>query len=452
MRKSRPHLSTLSPRSLALTDLVYCSFDELNLDSSLIPPQSSLSAQSTPFQPSQISLSPVGSLNPLPSLALPDESDSQYYSAETARNQELNNVDYDALEQEKRQKLLARKAALKARNQRQAQSLESELESLFASAPPSGPVSADEGEEGNDIDELPPFDSEPSAKRPRHSYVPQNTSPDYVHALRDSIDHTEEIVEQPPSGPFAYNPSFSYPPHNSISNNNNNTSTSFRRPVATDLEHLPSHRLSQTALSRQRIVGGFAGSLFNGGLASSESMVIDISDDEEEDGAVVVTENGEDVDMKSFDKNESNNSRMPSPDNTRFSIPPIPPNHSKGTSSTAAQVGEILRKRQLEEKELEIQKIMDRIKDMEERKKRGVSAQTEEVAPTRDNAAIEGTLVDIAAISTSIGNSDLGEPRVIFSASILPPLISPDRRARSACNWEESSLLSSLVCKRVLIC
>jgi len=392
------------------------SFSELHLDSSLIPPQLSLSARSTPFQPSQTSLSPSESLNPLPHLAPSFGRESQYYPPETDLNQELN-VDYDALEQEKRQKLLARKAALKARNQRQAQSLESELESLFASAPPSVPDSVDEGGERDDLarddgEGIAPLDLEPSAKRPRHSYAPHHTSPDYVHSLRDSIDHTEEIVEQPISGPFAYNPSFAYPSHNG---NNSNNPTSSRRPVATDLEHLPSQRLSQTALSRQRIVGGFAGSLFNGGLASSESMVIDISDDEEDDGVVATTESAADVDMNSANNDESRSSRLPSPDNARLTIPSIPPNNSKGASSTAAQVGEILRKRQLEEKELEIQKIMDRIKDMEERKKRGVSAQTEDGAASGGSAAIEGS-----SISASIENSELGESRIFRSASIYP--------------------------------
>ncbi|GAA5912956.1 uncharacterized protein JCM6883_006269 [Sporobolomyces salmoneus] len=345
-------------------EILKVAFQELHLDSSLIPPSPNLSAQSLPFQPSQAS--PFDGKEP-----------SQADSAEMM-------IDYDALEQEKRKKLLARKAALKARNQRQAQNLESELESLFASTPAPTELQPTAGEEA-DIDDPPPL-----AKRPRHSEFPgdDHSPAQQLHALREAIDHTEETAQIPSQGPFAYNPSFSRP---------STSQSSQRRPVATDLEHLPSHRLSENALSRQRVVGGFGGNHLNGGpgMEDMQSLVIEISDDEEEEegnneeGAEINEDGDGDARMK-----EDPTQRDLSPnDRSRTPLPSLPILSTTSSQSKAAQVAEILRQRQLEEKELEIKRIMDRIKDMEARKSRAASTMSED-APVAAQKELEVGEID----------------------------------------------------------
>jgi len=329
-------------------------------------------------------------------------------------------VDYEALEQEKRKKLFAKKAALKARNQRQAQNLESELESLFASSGP--PLESTEALEDEVENAIVASESEPLAKRPRHSLAnPEPTSSsqaEHLHSLRESIDHTEETAQPPPAGPFAYNPSFARANH---SHQPPSSSTTNRRPVATDLEHLPSHRLSENALSRQRVIGGFGGSLFNGGFDAGESLIIEISDDEDDeridmkDGeGDVRMSNGENQPRK--EDSTSTPQRVPSPSDSRSIWPSIPANAS--SSSKAAQVGEILRQRQLEEKELEIKRIMDRIKDMESRKKRATSAVSEDVSVTSERV-VDGP----AASKQSTANG----ARQVDSRSFPPSLSSSER-------------------------
>ncbi|GAA5963159.1 hypothetical protein JCM3765_003629 [Sporobolomyces pararoseus] len=348
-------------------EILKLAFFELHLDLNLIPPSPNLSAQSTPFEPS----SNLSALD---------------------NHQEAEVISLEALEQEKRKKLFAKKAALKLRNQRQAQNLESELETLFSSFPPQDvtmniqPVEEEEEEDGDtgtlDSRKQSPLEEggveEPLAKRPRHSLLPppphststSSSDAEHLHSLRESIDHTEETVEIPPTGPFAYNPSFAHhsqlppPPPSSSSTSRNG------RPRATDLEHLPAQRLSENALSRQKIVGGFGGSLFNGNNGNNvgDSLIIEISDEEDE---------GEFEETATTTETEQVQSSIPSrthsPSNlVRIPSSIVPPNPS--ASSKAAQVGEILRQRQLLEKELEIKKIMEKIKDMESRKKRGGSS------------------------------------------------------------------------------
>ncbi|GAA5883407.1 hypothetical protein JCM16303_003780 [Sporobolomyces ruberrimus] len=318
------------------------SFHELKLDPTLIPPPSNLSARSNPFQPSDLSLlgALVNDTSPFP-LPLDVPNDSGVSAAPT--------VDYAAVEQEKRKKLLAKKAALRARNQRQAQNLESELENLFASSlpdvvTPAVTTSRSAPSHG------------PAAKRSRHAHSPAEP----LLSLRGPLEHSDETTEQPTPGSFAYNPSFARTSH-----------ASHRRPVASDLEHLPSQRLSETALSRQRVVGGFGGFLNNGEPGMEETLVIDISDSEEESDVVRTVPAVAGL-PDNVGSQEDTSSTPPKAPSTQAAQGP--------SMTTGAQVGEVPRNRQLEEKELEIKRIMERIRDMEERKERALWAQAEEAA------------------------------------------------------------------------
>ncbi|GAA6013922.1 hypothetical protein JCM11491_000474 [Sporobolomyces phaffii] len=356
-------------------DVLRTTFHELHLDASLIPPTPNLSAQSSPFEPSH--LSTVSTPRPFPT--------DYNTSSKPYNTQEESNIDYEALEQEKRKKLFAKKAALKARNQRQAQSLESELESLFAVEQPPDAVKRTGGE---DLQPRPGSDSQlfdgPLAKRPRLSRIPQVHTAEEVHSLREAIDHVDETVQLPPAGPFAYNPSFARPTHSLQ-----------RRPVAADLDQLPSHPLSESALSRQRIIGGFGGALFAGRSSAEDTLVIEISDDENEE------DEGEDAEMANGDLGGAHDRPVegrqggsataehdgPSPGGSHGPVSSTLPVPINTADPKATQVAEILRQRQIEEKELQIKRIMERIKDMESRQKRASSALSEAEPTTTESPA-----------------------------------------------------------------
>ncbi|TNY21530.1 RNA binding protein [Rhodotorula diobovata] len=346
-------------------DILQTSFRELGLNLSLPPehdayspyppvPSISLSAHAHPFTPG-------GSASPAPT------------------------ADLAALEALKRQELLARKAALSARNALSAQSLESELEDLFSAsstAPSPAPASP------------PAKGSKKSRKRGAKkrkvsaagaatttTVAPQLTSPaQKVHDLRDAIDHTEEVVDVPPAGPFAA----AAPPAPSTSAGSTSTagsiaaasirslasfpgapaaapSSSRARPLATDFEAEPATRLPAPSLSGAR--GMYAGCAGTTGYLPSvatsgaeASMVIDLSDSDESDRE----------DAEGDEGGDANGDREDPGASARGSKAPSPSGAAGGAGVDAAEVE---RRKRLEEKEQEIQRMMARIAEMERKKK-----------------------------------------------------------------------------------
>ncbi|GAA5944817.1 uncharacterized protein JCM15063_001674 [Sporobolomyces koalae] len=230
------------------------------------------------------------------------------------------------------------------RNQRQAQNLESELESLFASTTPA--LEQPDPIDGSELAPAPDGETQPVAKRPRHAYVPRDAPP------------------------------VSRPSHQ-------------RRPVASDLEHLPAQRLSQSALARQRMIGGYAGSTFSSSLPISESLVIDLSDDEDDDNSMAAVE----IDVGG---GSTSTSSAESSEEIPKSIKP-----STTPDTYLPDSSEATRKRQLEAKENEIKRIMDRIRDMEDRKKRAAPAQSDTIAAATLFPANETTNASTQAIETA---------------------------------------------------
>ncbi|GAA6063619.1 hypothetical protein JCM10212_006442 [Sporobolomyces blumeae] len=450
-------------------DILEIAVAELHLDPSLLPPPrpAALSATSAPFRPAFVARSNSSAPAdercpsfPAPPPADPND-DTLPLATPIARDSETANktiaeahpslgpdpataeVDFAALEVEKRKKLLARKAALRARNQRKAQSLESELDSLFASAAANANASttsiAPNGREGTPAPEREPSSSNdssdddsviieepgpPAAKRPRHSSKdpPSIRSAADLAAARRSIDRTEETVDVPPSGPFASSNSTlsastsssapsTVPP--SLPSASTTTAPCLaptnaqRRPVATDLDSLPQQRLSDSALSRQRVVGNFGAGPSSGFIRHpstfDQSVVIEISDDEDEDDD---DDGDDDQEGDSRDRSNNGQGRAEGPSTTRrppasaagplaststststlrtpaSRVPSKSPTPVPSTSMTPATSSSrtggatdpstttTTGRSALEEKEREINRIMERIKAYEERQKR----------------------------------------------------------------------------------
>ncbi|BGP20476.1 hypothetical protein JCM10213v2_008637 [Rhodosporidiobolus nylandii] len=339
-------------------DILEISFHELNLDLTLPP--------AAPPAPSHLALPPVAggaasTFSPLvsPSLSASSLPSSAHPPAPAAADPSLK-----TLEALKRAELLARKAALSARNQQRAQSLESELENLFSAAsaspgPPPAPNPAPDVEL-------------PSKKRPKLRATTSSASAATVHSLRESLDETEELVSPlPEDGPFASSSSAS----TTAASVSQSSTRAFapasatapsapppRRPVATDFESEPVGKMSAQALALQRAPGAYVAP------AGREEVrvIIELSDSEEE----AEEEEGEKEEEGGGDVEMASASPALSPTfNKKGSLPPSLP--------SASAAAEEQRKRSLllaEEKDRELQRLKERIKAMERRKREGKGA------------------------------------------------------------------------------
>ncbi|GAA5881510.1 hypothetical protein JCM3774_000140 [Rhodotorula dairenensis] len=326
-------------------------------------------------------------------------------------------VDLTALEARKREELLARKAALLARNRQHAQSLESELDSLFSAAP-----AMSSSDEATSPIQAAPEDAAAAAtapgsgrkkrqqKRTRKKrrldasaapFAPdtagrlQTTLPaltaQAVHDLRESIDHTEEVVNTPQGGPFA-----SEGPHASTSLAASSSHLAMRssrptrsRPTATEFEHDPAVRLSSNSLMRGRTGRAFIAD-------EPVRMIIEISDDEDgsdDDGPPPDERNGSSSsrDLR-HTQDQRENSETGRVDSSSRNAGPSPP-------SAAEDVGpeEIERRRQLQEKESAIRKMMERIAEIERRKKELGKGRPPDSAPMSRSASSDTAAVDKSA-------------------------------------------------------
>ncbi|GAA6052847.1 hypothetical protein JCM3770_006279 [Rhodotorula araucariae] len=308
-------------------DILEISFSELGLSLTLPPLYSShapYSLSSTSLSANAHPFTPRSSASPVP------------------------HADLAALEALKRQELLARKAALKARNAQSAQSLESELEGLFSATPSAGPSLAPASPTGKGK-------KKKRERKKRKTAGTASTSPaQKIHDLREAIDHTEEVVDVPSPGPFAAAPAAS---SSSIAAASTRSTASFAaagartRPLATDFEAEPASVLPSPSGSRGPYTGGAGGMGFLAGTGGEGRMVIDLSDSDE-----------------SGDEDTSEDAGS-SPTGGEVAPPSVPA--SKAPSPAIGDVTEAERKKRLEDKEREIQRMMERIAEMERRKKEG---------------------------------------------------------------------------------
>ncbi|BGP03761.1 hypothetical protein NBRC10513v2_007495 [Rhodotorula toruloides] len=346
-------------------DILEISFHELNLDLSVptVAPQAfpyfpplatSLSAHATPFTP-RSPLSPGRTASPPPV-----------------------NPELAALEAQKRQQLLARKAALLARKQQQA--LESDVDALFAAAPSPASSSAATKETR-------------SARRNRKKR--KLMAAQAVHDLRESVDHTEETVDVPSPGPFVVSANAEVGPssrYNSVARSSAQPTSTFvptsvaGRPKATDLEGEPAHAMSSASLSKGHAAPAYIAS-------ASTRMIIELSDDESEEEEQA----GDGADEEMRDSTPSTSSgNIPSPSlapsqpSRRSSRPPAGEADQAAAAAAAAEAAaraakaeldERERKHRLEAKEREIQRMMERIAEMERRKKEAGSKKGESASP-----------------------------------------------------------------------
>ncbi|GAA5877050.1 hypothetical protein JCM8547_007293 [Rhodosporidiobolus lusitaniae] len=308
-------------------DILEISIHELNLDLSFpLPPApfppALVSTNATPFIDSSIAspaISPVQSTAVLPAPA--------------------PSADLPSLEARKRAELLARKAALSARNQKRAQSLESELENLFSSAAPVAASSVSPG----------PPDGEPDRKRPK-----LRSSASAISSLREAVEHTEEVVDVPEDGPFA-SQSASGATSVAVSSARANGAAlpPGRRPVATDFEADATIKMSAQALAAQRVAAYLP--------RESTSMIIELSDDEDS-----VAGDG-DVEME-----DGAGAHAAKPSRVGSTTSPSPVDASASSLSSAS---EDQRKHDLEEKNRELQRLKDRIAALERKKIRKSSVE-----------------------------------------------------------------------------
>ncbi|BGP35648.1 hypothetical protein JCM10296v2_007492 [Rhodotorula toruloides] len=346
-------------------DILEISFHELNLDLSVptaapqafpyFPPlATSLSAHATPFTP-RSPLSPGRTASPPPV-----------------------NPELAALEAQKRQQLLARKAALLARKQQQA--LESDVDALFAAAPPPSSSSAATKETR-------------SARRNRKKR--KLMAAQAVHDLREAVDHTEETVDVPSPGPFGVagnaeaGPSSRY---NSVARSSTQPTSTFvptsvaGRPKAADLEGEPAHAMSSARLTKSHAAPAYI-------AGASTRMIIELSDDESEEDEQAG--DGADGEMRDSTPSTSNSNLLspalaPSQSLRRSSRPPGGEADQAAAAEAAAEAAaraakaeldERERKHRLEAKEREIQRMMERIAEMERRKKEAGQQKGESASP-----------------------------------------------------------------------
>lgn len=237
------------------------------------------------------------------------------------------------VEARKRQELLARKALTIARNKAKARSLESELDSLFASA--TWAARAVKKEDDGDVVML-DDEFEEGEVEPEVEVVDDDAD---VGALRGSLAHTEETVTGPLAGPFGATAA--------------ETGDGRRRPVAVDFEAEPTISLPPSHTSRP-------GPSYITDMPSK--MVIDLSESEGED-------DDEDDELSRGVKLE----RAPS--------------MQQESSGDGGEEADSAAKRQLEEKELEIKRIMERIAQMEKKTKGRGTPSRQSSVPAASTAA-----------------------------------------------------------------
>ncbi|GJN94084.1 hypothetical protein Rhopal_007148-T1 [Rhodotorula paludigena] len=331
--------------------------------------------------------------------------------------------DLAALEALKRQELVARKQALSARNLERAQNLEHELDSLFSSAA-STPAPPDEiaDRSGASQGGLSIAERKKAKKRERKRRklaaasqavaepaveAPAGTSDmaELVHDLRESIDHTEEVVDVPSPGPFAPTSSFSAPraPLNgtaasvaAISSRPSSSAVATHRPrpLATDLEAEPTTVLPAALIGRS-YHGSSASSYPHGAPSflpntSDSTMIIELSDSDD-DGDAEGAADERDVEMR----DGSAPAVLPSvAASTSASRSSKSPTVAVANPPAAPDAAEQERKRRLEEKEREIQRMMERIADMERRKKEARERKKAEVLLPAGRADVPASVAE----------------------------------------------------------
>ncbi|GAA5964561.1 hypothetical protein JCM21900_001898 [Sporobolomyces salmonicolor] len=409
-------------------DILDITFHELDLDVRFLPPRPSPSPASallpasfpSPAFPPALPPAPLAPPSPPQVTSFPPPALQQHLSPAlppVPPPAPQANPDLAALEALKRQELVARKAALLARNQRQAQSLESELDTLFAS--PS--VSAEPSPAPSETNGFSPSPSSVGADRPtrtkRRRLRQQQQQQQHLHdatldvaSVRDAVDHTEEVVSVPSGGPFsiASTSSDSVARSSFRPSNRAQQKPATKRPVATDFEADPAKRLSAGALMAQKGPGGAA---FLGGPGrAEESMVIELSDDEDDED-----------DEDEHGESAGGATREASVDQGR----------GKRKASPAAEPGEDeaekKRKQELEDKEREIKHIMERIAAMEGKQKKAaakkaVEQEVEKVEPKMMGAEVEEGKKDDEGDAMDVDTAVEGETGDGKSAmSISPP-------------------------------
>ncbi|ORY82909.1 hypothetical protein BCR35DRAFT_303534 [Leucosporidium creatinivorum] len=262
------------------------------------------------------------------------------------------------VEARKREELLARMAANAARNKQKAMSLESELDSLFASASSAPPVKIESDEEEGELMDVDTV---------REAEVDSEAN---LGALRDSLAHTEEIVNVPATGPFG-------------AEVERQTRAFGRRPVAVDFEAEPTISLPPT--STRSYVSDMP-----------VKMVIDLSESESEEEE---DEEGEgEGEGEKHSGGRSNGDAAGGVQDGVASAAGAGENGGKapeGGQAVAMTGGaDTEAKRKLEEKELEIKRIMDRIAKMEKKKGRST--------PSRQSSVpVASTVASAPATATS---------------------------------------------------
>ncbi|GAA5833637.1 hypothetical protein JCM11251_003190 [Rhodosporidiobolus azoricus] len=395
---SRRNRKPSSP-SCSLTD-----FHELNLDLTLPP-------LPVPPAPSFPSVAHASSLAPSPTVSPTLSHASRPHAPAQTQNE---NIDLTSLEARKRAELVARKAALKARNEQRALSLETELESLFSAAvggglspvPPSfaaassssssSPVPAPDG---------PRIDHGPTRKRVKLDLAAPPPPPLLdVHSLRSSLDHTEEVA--PPSGvpsggpfPSSSSSSSSFPAVGVSSASSRSlppTVPPSRRPTAIDMDL----EAEPTRAATGRSGYGFHGAPAYLARAQAMSMVIELSDSEEdgeeddEDGV------GGDAEMKGEGNQDGPPMRAPSP-----AVPPA-------VAELTVEEDERRRQLQIKEKDLELKRLKERIAALESRKKKDAGSSS---TSTSRKASAEpegkGGGDGLSAPGARVGEVEKGERR-----------------------------------------
>ncbi|GAA5988491.1 hypothetical protein JCM11641_007169 [Rhodosporidiobolus odoratus] len=326
-------------------DILEISFHELNLALTLPPPSppllapTALPAGSLSTEETGLVLSPISFAATLTSASNVPSQPAVPDAAALA-----------SLEARKRAELLARKAALTARNQQRAQSLESELDNLFASTLPASSAGPGSQETGS-------LTALTARKRPR---LRSPASATHLHALRESLDQADETVDLPDAGPFAS--SATTGGADSVAQSsvrvNGAGAPPARRPVAVDFEGEPTVKMSLEALSAQR--GPGIGPAY---IPRDEpSMIIELSDDEDEEDRDV-TQGRMEIDTRG-----------------------LSPMTQQPSLLSPSDPAEQARKRQLEEKDRELQRLKERIAAFERRKKEG-KARMESVEPVSSSTA-----------------------------------------------------------------
>lgn len=183
-------------------------------------------------------------------------------------SQPVSLVDLAALEARKRQELLARKAAIRNRNEQRAQSLESELDSLFSAvAAPAGAVAAQNGSQ----QPAPPPPRDPGEaaaeavllKRKKRQ---QKNAARKKRKLEAAASSAAQPVSSSVSGPA--------PKPLAATNASRSAAYPIRRPKAVELESDPTARLSSTSLMQGRRGRAFINN-------EPVRLVIDLSDDDD---------------------------------------------------------------------------------------------------------------------------------------------------------------------------